>query len=121
MELGSRRLSSLVKEEYRTGTEIKPSKQADETRALVLQRLPLFLHDHSHNSQRITYNWLNQDNHFVVRTFGKVAVAKTLKYGSVFVSRSLDASAVAKQEGSTYARGSVQLWLAGHTQVDMFE
>lgn len=120
-QLGSRRLSSLVKEEYRTRDEIRPSKVASDTRSLVLQRLPLFLHDHTHEGQRFTYQWLSKDDHFRVKAFNKVVVAKTLKFGTVFVSRTSEASAVAKQEGSTYLRGSVELWLSAHTQIDMFE
>jgi hypothetical protein len=120
--LGARRLSSLVKEEYRTGQELRGSKTALDVRALVLQRLPLFLHDHTHEGQRIQYAWLNDDAHFVVRAFGRVAVAKTLKYGGIHENRSLDVSAVAKQDGGySYGKGCVQLWLSGHTQVDMFE
>lgn len=114
-------MSSLVKEEYRTSNEVKTSRVASDIRALVLQRLPLFLHDHTHDGQRLTYAWLNQENHFVVKTFGKVSVAKTLKFGNILESRSSEASAVAKQEGYSYGKGSVQLWISGYTQVDMFE
>jgi hypothetical protein len=110
-----------VKEEYRTGQEIRPARVAAEVRALVLQRLPLFLHEHTHDGQRIQYSWLNNDQHFLVRAFARVAVAKTLRFAGGVENRSLEVSAVAKQEGYSYGKGNVQLWISGHTQVDMFE
>jgi hypothetical protein len=110
-----------VKEEYRTSQELRSSRAAADTRALVLQRLPLFLHDHQHDGQRLSYSWLNTEGHFIVRAFGKVAVAKTLRFGNIHVSKTSEASAVARQEGSMMGRGVVQLWISGNTQVDMFE
>jgi hypothetical protein len=111
----------LVKEEYRVSAEIRPSKLAEDIRALVLQRLPLFLHEHTHGDQRLSYAWLNQEGNFVVRTYGKLAVAKLLKFGAISVSRMNDASAVARQEPSAYGKTAVQMWLSANTQVDMFE
>ncbi|KAJ7039263.1 hypothetical protein C8F04DRAFT_1087709 [Mycena alexandri] len=115
--LGSRRLSSLVKEEYKTGTEVKDSRAAAEIRALILERLPLFLHEHTHAKTRVSYNWLNTEAHFVVTSFGKLSVTKTLLFGDLRKSRTQEASAVAKRVGS----GPIQLWLAQNAQVDMYE
>lgn len=116
-EFGSRRLSSLIKDDYKTTTEIKNSKKAQEIRSLILERLPLFLHEHTHTQTRVPYSWLNQDKNFVVRTFGKLTVVKSLKHDQLLVMKNQDASAVAFRDG----RGPIQLWLAGNDSVDMFE
>ncbi|KAF5355265.1 hypothetical protein D9758_006047 [Tetrapyrgos nigripes] len=114
--LGSRRLSSIVKEEYRTTVEVHDPR-AEETRALILERLPLFLHEYTHAKTKVTYSWLNTDRNFVVKTFGKITVNKSLAYGDLRLSKSQDASAVAKRLGF----GPMQLWIAANTTVDMYE
>ncbi|KAF7315310.1 hypothetical protein MIND_00045600 [Mycena indigotica] len=115
--LGSRKLSSLVKEEYKTSAELKDSRVSAEIRALILERLPLFLHEHTHARTRVSFNWLNNDNHFVVTSYGKVAVTKTINFGDIRKSKTQEASAVAKRVGS----GPILLWIAGNSQVDMYE
>ncbi|KAG6829550.1 hypothetical protein H0H92_004219 [Tricholoma furcatifolium] len=117
-QMGSRRLSSLVKEEYQPSSEIKQSKIAAETRALILERLPLFLHEHSHARTRVSYTWLTSQVNFVVKTYGKISVKKSLTFGSLRLSRHQDASAVAQRSGNT---GPIHLWIAGNAQVDMYE
>ncbi|KAF8170185.1 hypothetical protein K438DRAFT_1909340 [Mycena galopus ATCC 62051] len=117
MLLGSRRLSSLVKEEYKTTTESKDQRTAAEIRALILERLPLFLHEHTHARTKVTYGWLNQEAHFITTSFGKLSVTKTLTFGDLRTSHTQEASAVAKRIGS----GPIHLWLAGNAQVDMYE
>jgi len=52
-----------------------------------------------------------------VKTFGKLTVTKSLNFGDVRLSRGQDLSAAAKQLGN----GPIELWLAGHSQVDMYE
>jgi len=115
--LGSRQLSSLVKEDYKTSVELRESKTAAETRSLILERLPLFLHEHTHARTRVSFAWLNSGNNFVVKTFGKLSVTKTLNYGDIRLSKIQDASAVAKRIGY----GPIQLWIAGNAQLDMYE
>ncbi|TFK45667.1 hypothetical protein OE88DRAFT_1668942 [Heliocybe sulcata] len=117
IDLGCPRLSRLVREDYKTSSEIRGAKVAAETRARVLERLPLFLHEHRHENLRFTYNWLNSGNNFVVKTFGKLIVTKSMKYGAKLLSQEREASAAAKRDGN----GPAQLWLAGNTQVDMYE
>ncbi|GLB37239.1 putative protein of unknown function (DUF3684) [Lyophyllum shimeji] len=116
-QLGSRRLSSLVKEEYQPSAEVKQSKVAADTRALILERLPLFLHEHSHARTRVSYSWLTSTVNFVVKTYGKLTVTKSLTFGDLRLSRKQDASAVAQRTGT----GPIQLWLAGNSQIDMYE
>jgi hypothetical protein len=114
--LGSPRLSSLVREDYRTAGEVSHSRIGTETRHLILERLPLFLHD-TQTRTKVSFNWLNEDKNFIVKVFGKLLVTKSLHHGDNRFSESNEASAVAKREG----RGPIELWLAGNTQVDMYE
>lgn len=115
--LGSPRLSSLVKEHYRTSGEAHYSKIGAEVRHLILERLPLFLHEHPESSIEVPLNWLNKEKNFIVRVFGKLLVTKSVHYGGIRDSRSYEASAVAKREGN----GPIELWLAGNKQVNMYE
>ncbi|KAI5889804.1 uncharacterized protein SCHCODRAFT_02635666 [Schizophyllum commune H4-8] len=111
--LGSRRLSSIVKEDFNFGGEVANHKPAQAIKALVLERLPLFLHDHSHaRTMRVQ---LTADN-FIVRSFGTLAVTKTLNFGRLRLSNRQDASAVARRNGS-----QVELWVATNAQIDMYE
>lgn len=115
--LGSPRLSFLVREEYKTTVEIFSSRIGPEIRHLILERLPLFLHEHPQSRTKVSFNWLNEENNFIVKVFGKLLVTKSLQHGDVRHSESHEASAVAKRDG----RGPIELWLAGNTQVDMYE
>ncbi|KAI0646791.1 hypothetical protein C8Q79DRAFT_956470 [Trametes meyenii] len=117
MELGCRRLSGLVREDYQTRSEVVGSRKAAETRALILERLPLFLHEHTHTKTRVSHSWLNNEKNFLVKTFNKLTVTKSLQFGDKRASKSQDASAVARRIN----RGPIELWLAGNDQVDMYE
>ena len=89
--LGSPRLSSLVKEDYRTSGEVPHSKIGAQTGRLILERLPLFLRDHPQSRTKVTLNWLNEGNNFIVKVFGKLLVTKSLQYGNTRDSKSLEA------------------------------
>lgn len=117
LELGCRRLSSLAREDYQTSKEIKPSNLATHTRALILERLPLFLHEHTHSRPKVSHTWLTDPNNFIVKEFGKLTVLRSLSQGNAQVQRSQDASAAARRVGY----GPIELWLAGHSQIDMYE
>lgn len=118
LQLGSKRLSSLVKEKYNTSVELKDAKKSLDTRELILERLPLFLHEHSHGEQtRIKFEWLNSQENFSVKTFGKLEVEKSLTHDELRLYKKQEASAVASKTRT----GSLQLWLAGHSQIDMYE
>jgi len=114
--LGSPRLSSLVKEYYRTSGEAPYSKIGPEVRHLILERLPLFLHEHPQSGIEVSLKWLNKEKNFIVRVFGKLLVTKSLQHGDICDSRSHEASAVAKRDGN----GPIELWLAGN-EVNMYE
>lgn len=98
--------------------EVKDSKISREIRALILERLPLFLHEHTHARTKVPFSWINNEKNFVVRTFGKLSVTKHLSFGSLKLAKSQDASAAGKRQG---ANGPIELWLAGNAQVDMYE
>ncbi|KAF8160987.1 hypothetical protein B0H34DRAFT_699011 [Crassisporium funariophilum] len=115
--LGSRRLSHIIREEYTTTGELQNAKIAIETRSLILERLPLFLHEHTHTQTRVSFSWLSASNNFIVKSFGKLGVVKYLNHGELRLSRKQDASAVAQRVGS----GPIQLWIAGNSQIDMYE
>ena len=115
--LGSPRLSSLVKEYFKTSSEAPYSKIGADVRHLILERLPLFLHEHPQSGIEVSLNWLSQGNNFVVKVFGKLLVTKSLQHGDIRDSRSHEASAVAKREGN----GPIELWLAGNKQLNMYE
>ncbi|KAF9644423.1 hypothetical protein BDM02DRAFT_3272450 [Thelephora ganbajun] len=115
--LGCKRLSDLVREECRKTQEIRGHKTAQEIRSLVLERLPLFLHEHTHATTRVHFTWLNNERNFVVRAFGKLTVTRSLNFAGTQSSKTIETSAIAKREG----KGEIQLWLAGNAQVDMYE
>ncbi|OCH90810.1 hypothetical protein OBBRIDRAFT_834709 [Obba rivulosa] len=114
-ELGSKRLSALIREEYRTGSEVRGARGAQEIRSLILERLPLFLHEHTHARTRIAFTWLNNEKNFIVKTFSKIIVVKTL-FGDIRAARNQDVTATARRQGSN---GPVELWLSGVDQVDI--
>ncbi|KAG7446407.1 uncharacterized protein BT62DRAFT_986911 [Guyanagaster necrorhizus] len=114
MSLGSRRLSSVVEVSYKTSAAVSNSKTAIEMRNLILERLPLFLHEHTHSKTKFTLTWLASSDHFVVAMFGKLSITKKLRFGDL-QSRSLDASAYAVHENNR-----IMLFLAGSGQDEMY-
>ena len=115
--LGCKRLSNLVREEYQGTKEAPGNKTAQEVRSRILRRLPLFLHGHTHVATRVTLTWLNNKGNFIVRTFEKITVTRSINFTGVKSSKSIEASAIARREGE----GAIQLWLTDNAQVDMFE
>lgn len=115
--LGSQRLSRVVREEYQTSTELFDSKIGQETRELILERLPLFLHEHTHTSTKVSFSWFSSGKNFVVRTFGKLTVIKHLNFRDINMVKKEDSSAASWRHGS----GAIELWIAGNTQIDMYE
>lgn len=74
--LGSKHLRSLVSEEYSSIPPQQASQErAQEVRVLVLERLPLFLQEHTHMKTLIEPDWLAQDNHFQASTSDMVLLA----------------------------------------------
>jgi hypothetical protein len=77
----------------------------------------LFLHEHTRSRPQVSYSWLTDEKNFIVKTFGKLTVTKSLNFGDVRSSQGQDASAAARR----LDYGPIELWLAGHSQVDMYE
>ncbi|KAF8513724.1 hypothetical protein BU17DRAFT_95084 [Hysterangium stoloniferum] len=115
--LGSPLLSSVVHEEYKPSTEIKDSSRALEMRRLVLERLPLFLHERTHGKTTMTYSWLNTPGNFLVTEVGKLTLVRTLQFGKTKAVKTQEVSATAGRKGS----GPVQMWIGGNSQVDLYE
>ncbi|KAI6015244.1 hypothetical protein F5J12DRAFT_816858 [Pisolithus orientalis] len=115
--LGCKPLSAVVREECKVSREIPNAKIATETRALVLERLPLFLHEHTHARTKVSLSWLSKPDNFKVRVFGKLTIVKTLDSDNIRSTRTQDASAAAKRIG----QGVIELWLSYSGQVDMYE
>ena len=99
------------------GSEIKKGTICEEMRALVLQRLPLFLHEYSQGQMRVTYKWLCSGKNFVVRSFSELTVVKHLVFGTTRLSHSHSVSAAAQRS----SKGVVELWLGDNTNLDMYE
>jgi hypothetical protein len=115
--LGSKRLSVVVREEYKATNERLNAKVASDVRALVLERLPLFLHEHTHTRTKVSFSWLSSPQNFRVKAFGNLSISKTLDIGNGKTVRTQDASAAAKRNG----QGPIELWLSYGGQVDMYE
>ena len=109
----------MVKEDYQLSAEIPNPRITTEIRTLILERLPLFLHEHTHTPTRVSFSWLSAEGNFVVKCYGKITVVKTLNYGDVRASRRQDASAVARRASGLSAQ--IQLWISGNSQIDMYE
>lgn len=67
LSIGSPRLSSLTTEDYRpVQVESGASRAANDTRNLILQRFPLFLHERNAPA-RFRSDWLAGEGNFHVR------------------------------------------------------
>ncbi|KAF8523641.1 hypothetical protein JB92DRAFT_3140729 [Gautieria morchelliformis] len=115
--LGSPRLSTLVREEYKPTDIIRASQHAVKTRHLVLERLPLFLHERTPAQAAVSYSWLENSDNFVVTEVGKLVLTRTLQFGQTRIVKTQEASATAERKG----KGPIRLWIAGNNQLDLFE
>jgi hypothetical protein len=97
--------------------ELPDSKIAVRIRHLIQDRLPLFLHKQSTSRTKVSSDWLNNENNFIVKVFENISVIKSLHHGDIHESTSYDTSAIAKREGS----GPIELSLAGNEQLEMHE
>jgi len=61
--LGSPRLGQLIKEEYRPVGEVKDAPDAAKVRKLVLERLPLFLHERNQTRVLIRPEWMQNTSY----------------------------------------------------------
>ncbi|EJD52006.1 hypothetical protein AURDEDRAFT_181569 [Auricularia subglabra TFB-10046 SS5] len=126
--LGSPYLSSLVKEEYKeTGLEVKTEREvaeAERMRKVILERLPLFLHDMRSTSRSLvlSWEWISKAGNFQIRVYPRIARHMTFQRGSAHKVESQEVSACAKHlPGSTLRSGPLMLSLSGSMQIDMYE
>lgn len=115
--MGCKPLSSIVQEKYLTTKEIHGHHLIQEVRSLILQRLPLFLHEHTKPTNQVSYAWLSDEKKFIIRTFEKITVTRNLSFAGTQVSKSVEASAITRKESGNL----VELCLACNTPVDMYE
>jgi hypothetical protein len=118
--LGSPRLSGLVKEEYKpVGSEIKDAPIGMQARKLILERLPLFLHEHRGSRPQVKFDWFTNEANFVIKVVPRLSLTRTLQFGGKSISKSQDASAAAKR---TSWMGPVVLWISQQQpQLDLYE
>ncbi|KAI9569178.1 hypothetical protein HD554DRAFT_622562 [Boletus coccyginus] len=91
--LGSRRLSTVVREEYKLSNE------------------------HTHTRTKVSLSCLSGEHNFKVKVFAKLVISKTLDVGNGKKMHTLEASVAAKRVGT----GPIELWLSYTAQVDMYE
>jgi hypothetical protein len=115
--LGSQRLSLLVKEDYHHGAELDTATLTNKIRSLILERVPLFLHERSASQLKLSFYSLSSDKNFVVKTFRGLYITKSLVLGSLRLSQKQDASAVTFRAQN----GTVYLWLSNIADLDMYE
>jgi len=117
VSLGCRRLSTIVQEQCEVLGEIPDTKACSDMRALVLERLTLFLHEYTHAKPKVTIAWLSDTGNFRVKICTKLFVSKTLSIGDDKTKRTQDASAGAKSD----SLGRIELWLSHTAERDMYE
>jgi len=92
-------------------------ERAQEVRSLILERLPLFLHRNTYVVPQVSLAWLDNERNFVVQTFRKVTVIRSINFAGARLSKSIEASAISRKG----AKEEIQLWLACDMEVDMYE
>ena len=112
--LGCKRLGDIVQEEPH-GTVPTVGATAKNVQNTIFERLPFFL-EHNHTATQAT-TWLRNDGNFIIRTFKKVTVTRSINFAGARASITVEASATAKREGE----GAIELWLTDGPQVDMYE
>ena len=115
--LGSPRLSTLIREEYKPTDAITNSPFALETRSLVLERLSLFLDEQTQARAAVPYSWLANSDNFLVSEVGRLTLTRTLQFGQIRIVKTQEASATAERRG----KGAVRLWISRSSQLDYFE
>ena len=115
--LGCELLSDVVEEEYEWTGETPSSEIARKVRSLVLERLPLFLHENTHQTTLFSFKWLNNDENFIVQSAEKVTITRSIDFAGAKLSISDGVSAIAMREDE----GSVELWVADDAEADMYD
>ncbi|KAH7101868.1 hypothetical protein BKA62DRAFT_829923 [Auriculariales sp. MPI-PUGE-AT-0066] len=128
-QFGSPRLSGLIKEEYRVDIEVKDtaaSGQAEQIRALIVERLPLFLNDMRATSRslELSWDWLQKPGNFYVSMVRKIIRVITFQQGIARKVESQDVSASARHATPTSFMsrpGPLALSLSQSASLDMYD
>jgi hypothetical protein len=96
--------------------EIQDTKTCTEVRTLILQRLPLFLHEDTHTQLQVPVS-LSSTGNFKVKVCERLLVSKTLTIGNDQTMRNQDVWAATKCEEG----GRIELWLSGNAEPDVYE
>jgi hypothetical protein len=109
-------LSTVVQEEYKESNEIRDTEKSTTVRALVLQRLPLFLREDTHTQLQVPVSLPSAEN-FTVKVCERLLVSKTLIIGKNQTTRDQNVGAVTKCDED----GQIELWLSSNAEMDMYE
>ncbi|KAF8307878.1 hypothetical protein DL93DRAFT_2064506 [Clavulina sp. PMI_390] len=104
---GSKTISALVEESLSTSGEGN-AVTAAQTRQLVIERLPLFLHDRVGKPTAFKFAWFKSDENFIVKSVKALTVQNVLKLGRQNITKNRRASAGAVWNG----KGPVLLYIA---------
>ncbi|KAH6912025.1 hypothetical protein BKA70DRAFT_1266286 [Coprinopsis sp. MPI-PUGE-AT-0042] len=115
--LGSRKLSKSVQSKCHTSGEIINSEEADAIRNLVLERLPLFLHENTLAKPTLAAQW---DRKFVVRAFQTLEITKTLQIGSN-ITKPWPSKRAAKSAAAIRINEILELRICTKAAVDFYE
>ena len=111
--LGCRYLSEVVREKCHASGEKEDARICSEFRALVPERLRLFLHHNPHPGISVPRF---DNNDVTVRVWEHLSVSKALVVGNNETVRERHTWAFAK-----YEQGTLQLWFSGSARQDMYE
>ncbi|KAG8924329.1 hypothetical protein FRC02_010499 [Tulasnella sp. 418] len=118
--LGSRRLTTLIKDEcHAYDIDSFESNIASKARNLIIERLPLFLHE-SNMQVRVNPAWIAVKDNFAVRVCARLSLNRTLNFHNNFVFKRQDVSAeaiIAQWRG----RIRLVLLLKQHNELDVYE
>ncbi|KAG8964407.1 hypothetical protein FRC03_001808 [Tulasnella sp. 419] len=118
--LGSPRLTSLIKEEYQPqNVENSESRIATETRNLIIQRFPLLLHERNTHA-KVRMEWLSQGENFTVRGCQRLKLSRTLTFQGKSNSKAQEVSATAVMV-SRLGITRLVLLLSKNDRLDMYE
>ncbi|TFK17229.1 hypothetical protein FA15DRAFT_711025 [Coprinopsis marcescibilis] len=116
--LGSKPLSSLVKEEYIESPEVHNARAANNLQELVLERLPLFLSERTDHATRIKImSWFSSGN-FKVRSFKTLKIRKSLICLPSDHWKPSEVSALARKAPGG---GPIELWISVGLELDYYE
>lgn len=110
--LGCSYLSAAVKERCSDLREIPATKTCSEVQSLILERLPLFIHNYTDTKPKFTIP--SSPDHLKVKACNRILVSKILVAGNV--KRIKDVRATASSKGDT-----IELWISDVANCDMYE